>query len=318
MPWLRIDDRLAMSVKVRGLVDDGVTGERAKDQRNATLGHWLQILTWVAGERTDGYVTTDVVREYGTRATTARLLRARFDRAPLLHQRGADGSPPPCPCLDGRVWPADFAYAIHDYLDRNPSRAENDVHRAKKRELRDAKLKRAVRDRDHDRCRYCGKTCKPSDRVSDDGLTFDHVDPEVANGMDNLVVACRGCNNRKGRRTPGQADMHLIDLQPPATGPVTVAGPVAGPVSAPGTGLLPEQRQAPGRGQIPTSPGRDGDGFGTAQPSGSTGPASRPPGQIGPPATARGTRSTSPYLRTQRPAPEDHAGHPATAAGGAQ
>ena len=299
MPWLRIDDRLAMSIKVRGLVDEGVTGARAKDQRNATLGHWLQILAWVAGERTDGFVPADVVDEYGTKATTARLLRARYGRAALLHSRGPDGSPPACACLDGRRWPPDFDFAIHDYLDRNPSRSENDVHRAKRRELRDPALKRRVRDRDRDCCRYCGRLCKYSDRVSDEGLTFDHVDPEVAAGMENLVVACRGCNNRKNRRTPEQADMVLLPYHlpttGPATGPATVAGPVAGAVTGPGTGPGADPRPDPRPSQDQTSPGRVG-----------AGPGVGPPGRIGPPDTTRGPLSASPYLRQRTPL----AGHP--------
>ena len=70
--WLRIDDKLITSVKIRGLVDDGATGARAREQRCATLGHWLQIVTWVAGAGTDGFVPADVVQDYGTAATTAR------------------------------------------------------------------------------------------------------------------------------------------------------------------------------------------------------------------------------------------------------
>jgi len=272
MSWLRIDDRLTMSLKIRGLHDDGVTGPRRTDQRNASLGHWLLILTWIAGERTDGFVTEDIVEQFGTPATTQRLTRARYGRAPLLHEIGADGTPPRCPCVDGRWWPPGFRYLIHDYLDTNPSRSENDVHRAKRRELRDAKLKRAVRDRDLDRCRYCARACRPSDRVSDAGL--DHVDPEVANGADNLVVACRGCNNRKNRRTPEQADMELM--------PASAAAPTPGPGTVAGPDLKP------------TSAGRDGAGS-----------VAGPSMAVGPPDTFRGPRSSSPYSR-----PERHAGVP--------
>lgn len=54
-------------------------------------------------------------------------------------------------------------------------------------------------------CRYCG------DPVSAD-LTIDHVIPRCQGGGDdlnNLVVACRSCNSRKGGRTPEQAGMSL-------------------------------------------------------------------------------------------------------------
>ncbi|MEV6879138.1 HNH endonuclease [Amycolatopsis sp. NPDC051128] len=335
MPWARLDDRLQMSVKIRGLADDGVTGDRKKDQINGALGHFIQLLTWVAGAGTDGFVTADVADLFGTAATTRRLLRARFGRQPLLHQLDEHGKPPKCPCLDGREWKPDFEFLIHDYLDRNPAKAEVDVKRAKDRELRNSALKAAVRLRDRDTCRYCGVFCPFSDRVSDDGLTYDHVDPEIAGGMGNLVIACRGCNRKKGKRTPFQAGMVLLDL--PTTGPVTVAGLVTGPVTGPVTGLvvtpgaattpapdgadvrehvtepgttLPaDQRRDGSSSQVQRSPGRDGDGLvtGTGVPSTVEPPPSVP---IGPPPPRLTGRPGNPYLRESRPFPDLHAGHP--------
>jgi 5-methylcytosine-specific restriction endonuclease McrA len=58
--------------------------------------------------------------------------------------------------------------------------------------------------RDHHRCMYCGKTTPP--------LTVDHVMPKSRSGGDtweNLVCACVRCNNRKGNRTPEEANMRL-------------------------------------------------------------------------------------------------------------
>lgn len=61
----------------------------------------------------------------------------------------------------------------------------------------------AVRDevhlRDADRCRYCG--CGPSPQ---NWLECDHVDPLGPGTAENLVLACRRCNLRKGSRTPQQ------------------------------------------------------------------------------------------------------------------
>jgi len=332
MPWSKIDDRLPMSVKIEGLADDDARGSRYHQQRNEALGHWLLILAWVSSERSDGFVTARRVQEYGRPATTARLVRARFGRAPLLHRHGDE-----CVCLEGRPWPPDYEYAIHDYLDRNPGRSENDVQRAKRRELRNSDLKRAVRDRDRDRCRYCGKHCVFSDRISDDGLTFDHVNPKEAHGIDNLVVACRGCNNHKNNRTPQAADMVLLPppsdgdriqpidgddstyLRPTYDGHRSVVGPVVGrsqvssqvddPPHNPdqGTDLPPDLQRSPHTSQRQTSPGRDGEGPGVA-------PAAASPvrsrvetvRKIGPPDTLRGSRSESPYDR-----PRHHAGIPA-------
>ncbi|PZG07178.1 hypothetical protein C1I95_31385, partial [Micromonospora craterilacus] len=238
MPWGRIDDRLAMSVKVRGLADPGATGLRAKRQRAEALGVWVQVLSWVSGERSDGFLTLDILDLFGWEEANERLFRARYGRAPLLHRR-ADGEQ--CECMSGRVWVDDFDFLIHDYLDRNPSRSENDVHKAKAKELKNGALKAAVRARDRDICRYCGRTCQHSDRVSDAGLTFDHVDPEVADGMSNLVVACRGCNRRKSKRTPEAAGMVLLPApgeQPPASegpgpGPTSDLSPDLGPDPSP-------------------------------------------------------------------------------------
>lgn len=339
MPWGRIDDRLAMSAKIRGLHDPQVSGERAKRQRAESLGVWVQVLSWVSGERSDGFVTVDILDLFGWPQANERLMRARYGRAPLLHRR-EDGER--CECMTGRAWVDDFDYLIHDYLDRNPSRSENDVHRAKARELKDPKLKAAVRARDGQSCRYCGRTCQHSDRVSDAGLTFDHVDPEVADGMSNLVVACRGCNNRKRRRTPEAAGMALLPAPGEPAGPTTRAtsgpapdlspdlGPNSGPDSDPAqiatrgdppakpdlTGGNAEVCAASSTGtsdqtQVDGSPWRGRDGSGTALATDPPRPGPPTPARVGPPTTTRGPLHGSPYQRATRPLPEHLAGHPA-------
>lgn len=58
--------------------------------------------------------------------------------------------------------------------------------------------------RDRHRCQYCR---------SHDRLTIDHVLPKSRGGKDtweNLVAACVPCNNRKGNRTPEEAEMPLL------------------------------------------------------------------------------------------------------------
>lgn len=60
-----------------------------------------------------------------------------------------------------------------------------------------------VMRRDHSRCQYCNST---------DRLTIDHVYPRSRGGRDtweNLVAACVPCNNRKGNKTPAEAEMKL-------------------------------------------------------------------------------------------------------------
>ena len=61
--------------------------------------------------------------------------------------------------------------------------------------------------RDQHQCQYCGK--RPSLR----DLNVDHVHPRSRGGADsweNLVVSCRLCNLKKGRRTPDEAGMKLL------------------------------------------------------------------------------------------------------------
>ncbi len=61
--------------------------------------------------------------------------------------------------------------------------------------------------RDQYQCQYCQE--RPGVR----GLNVDHVLPRSRGGQDtweNLVISCRECNLKKGRRTPEEASMRLI------------------------------------------------------------------------------------------------------------
>lgn len=66
--------------------------------------------------------------------------------------------------------------------------------------------RRALARRDGKRCAYCNVICADGD------LTIDHVVP-VSRGGDtswqNCVTACKDCNQKKGDRTPHEADMPL-------------------------------------------------------------------------------------------------------------
>lgn len=61
--------------------------------------------------------------------------------------------------------------------------------------------------RDQHRCQYCGN------RFQKSHLTLDHVMPVVQGGgksWENIVTACKPCNQKKGGRTPNQAKMNLV------------------------------------------------------------------------------------------------------------
>jgi 5-methylcytosine-specific restriction endonuclease McrA len=64
--------------------------------------------------------------------------------------------------------------------------------------------KRNVLVRDGFRCAYCGS--------HKERLSIDHIMPRSRGGrtsFENCVAACKGCNLRKGGRTPSEAGMYL-------------------------------------------------------------------------------------------------------------
>ena len=63
--------------------------------------------------------------------------------------------------------------------------------------------------RDQNVCAYCGVP------FADAELTIEHVTPESRGGgghWENIVTACRSCNQRKANRTPEEANMPLLYL----------------------------------------------------------------------------------------------------------
>ncbi len=61
--------------------------------------------------------------------------------------------------------------------------------------------------RDKGRCQYCGV---PVSRME---ATYDHVVPRAQGGQtvwENIVIACVGCNQKKGGRRPAEAGMRLL------------------------------------------------------------------------------------------------------------
>jgi HNH endonuclease len=166
----------------------------------------------------DGYLTADgALRQCrGRRQVLEKFCTPVLEEQPLLHRPGDE-----CHCLGERPWVQGFAYRIHEFLKRNPSKREYDRNKAQKADLNDARLKSQVFQRDGGCCRYCtsGPLSAKAGRSRDRRkvLQFDHVDPDQAAGADasNLVAACARCNEYKGKRTPDEADMKLLPVPDP-------------------------------------------------------------------------------------------------------
>ena len=66
-----------------------------------------------------------------------------------------------------------------------------------------AAMRRAVRERAQRRCEYC----HADERWQFVRFTTDHVQPQSMGGSDdadNLALACRNCNERRGNRLDGR------------------------------------------------------------------------------------------------------------------
>lgn len=167
------------------------------------------ILSW-------GYLTEGMALQLcrGRQKILELLCTPVLGEKPMVHRQGDD-----CECL-GDTWTTGYAYRIHNFSKRNPSKREYNRNRAQKAELRDARLKAMVYNRDGGCCRYCtsGPLSPKAGRSKDRRkvLHYDHVDPDQTAGPDGsgLVVACGRCNEGKGKRTPEEADMVL--LPPPS------------------------------------------------------------------------------------------------------
>lgn len=258
MTWLRLDDGFDNDPALLHVA-------RTRGEADRVLGIVTAMMLYCARHLTDGFLPRLVVVEHvRSAALLAKLTAAGQDTPGLLHPRGST-----CECLDGRDWPPTGGdYAVHHYLKSNPTRAEHDVNRAKAAELRNRELLAAVRARDGLLCRYCGTSVSHSDRRGARGLVYDHVDPAIAAGAANLVVACRGCNSRKGPRTPQAAGMVLLSRPGSDLDPISESdpGPTTG-VARDGTGRANDRYPEPTTDVDPGDAGPNGyaDPVGPAQ-----------------------------------------------------
>ena len=180
MPWARFGDTIITHPRLMRLheVDSGSTSVFAEAFGFLALG-----ATMSAAHLTDYRVEFGSwVVAAGGNARRAKELLEILEQAGLV-ERVQDGDH-----LAWTIWEDD------DFIHLR-SKAEVEIDRQRKRDLRNTDVTIAVRVRDGDQCRYCGKTVSWTDRKSARSATYDHIDG-VGDDVDTdgLVVCCRSCN----------------------------------------------------------------------------------------------------------------------------
>ena len=87
---------------------------------------------------------------------------------------------------------------------------EMEIDRRRAKDKQNPELLITVRVRDGDQCRWCKKTVDWRDRRSARGATYDSLNGHKESTPETLVVACRGCNSKRGAGV-------VLDLQDPPT-----------------------------------------------------------------------------------------------------
>lgn len=180
MAWLRAGDTAAMDERVLGVAELTDADERSV---NEVFGFVMRLFLQAAQQGTD----------YRISMGTAMVLSPRFQQ--LLEQAARAG------LLslveeDGRkviqlVADAEFLHMR--------TREEIAWENERKADTSDLSLVVPVRVRDGDACRYCGKVVSFGMRRGNRAGTYDHLIPgQRARSIDELVVACRGCNSGRG------------------------------------------------------------------------------------------------------------------------
>lgn len=271
MPWFQIDDGFTTNPKARKLLDLSLDGD---DRGLAAIGLWMAAGSDINQSTLDGIVTRAGLVRITLNPTKVDELAGLLVDAGLWHSAGHSCArctqPPP------------GAYVFHDWSDYGyATREEKQLKDRKAKELKDSRIRAEVWARDcvsPDRpreanCRYCGKLVRQKDSRSEpaDRAHLDHVDPTLAIGSTNIVIACGGCNSHKGQRTLAQAQLQLRP-PPPHNGsrsgaaespvsPTAVAGPASPATPSAETTVSQGQAAADagsqaGRPQTPDSPPR--------------------------------------------------------------
>ena len=198
MAWIELHDNLPDHPKV---IEAALLLKMDKD---LLVGKLVRLWTWALNNREDGTFSPG---DYATIAETMRF-KGKPSRLvdALLQARLLDELP------TGEL-------AIHGWDERvgiliERRNAQREYGRRKNQLYSDMRLTKAIKKRDGNVCQYCGKTVNWDDRRGADGGTYDHIDPDGDNSLDNLCVCCRSCNSSKKHHKPWEVGMRFVDDSP--------------------------------------------------------------------------------------------------------
>lgn len=210
MTWLKTSDTAAHHPVVLAALGMDVPDVRLTelDVANLLFGQFSRLAVQSAGYRTDYVVRRGVL--VGTIGPNWRVWVDMAQRAGYLAPVVLDDGETAWRLLD------DPSNLVHIRM-----RDEIEWEQQRKRDTATTSLTVPVRLRDGDGCRYCGRVVTWGDQRGGRGGTYDHRVPgQAAGGPDDLRVACRQCNARRGNAA--DAD----DRVPPLPAP---AQPIYGP-----------------------------------------------------------------------------------------
>lgn len=224
MTWVKIDDKLTTHPK----------WVACRDHPMARL-LWVHGLVWCGAHNTDGIIPPESVDLIAfTAGLSPRHVKSAADQlvAVKLWRRRTK--------RDGG------GFEVVNFLDFQPSRQQVQ-DREEAREIEDEikrlhqwlhkravgrRVKAVIQARDGRWCRYCGSECvvTPGDRRGPHRLTYDLIDPavrwdtdaraasddELARLADLWAISCGWCNAIKGKRTPDEAGLKLLEPPTPS------------------------------------------------------------------------------------------------------
>lgn len=193
MPWLRLGDTAAMHPRLLGVVEYVDFDERLL---NETFGFLVRCATQAAG------FITDYVVDFGTATVIAGPGRVRD----LLGVCEFAGLMQPVEVEGRKQWKImEDPEFIHMRLQE-----ELEWEKQRKADNGNPDLIIQIRLRDGDACRYCGKVVKWSARKGKIAGTYDHRVPGEAGTVETMVVACGGCNSRRGNDPTADSRVPLL------------------------------------------------------------------------------------------------------------